>query len=159
MGVFVQLSDLEDFADIPVSKAEKMIRRAEAQARLVAPCLRTPEDLSEDDREAVTSILCDAILRWNDAGSGAVSQQTAGPFSQTMDTRQTRRSLFWPSEIDLLQKICSGDSNDGAFSIDTLGGAGGPVHADICSLHFGAGYCSCGADLTRAYPLYETGGA
>lgn len=41
----------------------------------------------------------------------------------------------------------------GAFALDTAYGAG--VHAAMCSLNFGATYCSCGADLTNyAYPLF-----
>lgn len=41
----------------------------------------------------------------------------------------------------------------GAFAVDTYGGSG--VHAAMCSLNFGALYCSCGADLTNyAYPLF-----
>jgi hypothetical protein len=45
-------------------------------------------------------------------------------------------------------------TSSGAFAIDTFGGAG--VHAAMCSLNFGATYCSCGADLTNyAYPLFE----
>lgn len=44
-------------------------------------------------------------------------------------------------------------SATGIFSIDTSYGAG--VHAAMCSLNFGATYCSCGADLTNyAYPLF-----
>lgn len=44
-------------------------------------------------------------------------------------------------------------ASTGAFSIDTASGAG--VHAAMCSLNFGATYCSCGADLTNyAYPLF-----
>lgn len=42
----------------------------------------------------------------------------------------------------------------GAFSIDTLP-SGCVVHAAICSLNFGALYCSCGASLTGGYPLWE----
>lgn len=42
----------------------------------------------------------------------------------------------------------------GAFAVDTVRCAGN--HADICSLYFGALYCSCGADLTAGmYPLWE----
>jgi hypothetical protein len=47
-------------------------------------------------------------------------------------------------------------ASTGVFSIDTAYGAG--VHAAICSLNFGATYCSCGADLTNyAYPLFGVG--
>ncbi len=44
-------------------------------------------------------------------------------------------------------------ASTGIFSVDTSYGAG--VHAAMCSLNFGATYCSCGADLTNyAYPLF-----
>jgi hypothetical protein len=63
--------------------------------------------------------------------------------------------MFWPSEIEQLQDICrAGDEANGAFSINAAGTS--IVHADICALHFGAIYCSCGADLTNyEYSLYE----
>ncbi len=42
----------------------------------------------------------------------------------------------------------------GAFVIDTVGTS--IVHADVCSINFGALYCSCGASLTNyMYPLWE----
>lgn len=44
----------------------------------------------------------------------------------------------------------------GAFSIDTAPSLSG-MHADWCSLIFGATYCSCGADIA-GYPIYEVGG-
>lgn len=44
----------------------------------------------------------------------------------------------------------------GAFSVDMAAGYELSPHADICSLNFGATYCSCGASLTNLmYPLYE----
>lgn len=157
MSEFVQPADLTPFASIDPVKAAAMIEDAEAMASLVAPCLAQPADLTAGQRAAVKAILRGAILRWHDAGSGAVQSQTAGPFSQSLDTRQTRRSMFWPSEIEQLQELCGGKGNEGAFSIDTVSAAG-PVHADVCALNFGAQYCSCGAVLTQGLPLYETGG-
>jgi len=63
--------------------------------------------------------------------------------------------MFWPSEIDQLRDLCRGEDTSGAYAIDTLAGLTGIVHADTCSLNFGAAYCSCGAVLTQNFPLYE----
>lgn len=143
--------DLAAFdASIPPVKAEEMCKSALAMAALVAPCITT-EDFAFPD--AAKTVLRDAVLRWNEAGTGAVSSTTTGPYGTTIDTRQVRRSLFWPSEIALLRDMCATGGTTSAFSIETAPvGAGG--HADICSVFFGAG-CSCGYVLTQAFPLYE----
>ena len=158
MALFISAEDLEPFAAIEPSKANAMIGDAEAQAIMVAPCLSDPDELTEHQQAAVKAIMRSALLRWNDAGSGAFTQQTAGPFSVSVDNRQTRRSLFWPTEIEQLQQICAAvtGATSGAFSVDTAPG-GGLQHSPICSLNFGAVYCSCGATLTLDGPLW--GGA
>ena len=142
-----------------------MVAGANAKASRVAPCLTwtgEPEDEpapSADQLAEAKLILIGAIGRWIQAGSGAVQSQQAGPFAQTLDTRQKASGYnLWPSEIEGLQEICSAgtDSSSGAFSIrpNRCGGA----HMPWCSLAFGATYCSCGADLTNyEYPLYEGG--
>lgn len=151
MGDFISTTDLGPFATIETAKANAMIADAEAMAKLVAPCIT---DVEFEHEDAVKAILREAILRRNDAGSGAVTTQTAGPFSQAVDTSRPRRGLFWPSEIEQLQDLCSDTGNSGAFSVDTVAN-GVIVHADVCSLNFGADYCSCGAILTGAWPLWE----
>lgn len=149
MGTFLSPSDVPS---IPTEDAERLIEDAEALAVLTAPCL-ADEGLTDPKKAAAKAILRGVVLRWQDAGGGAVTQQTAGPFSQTI-TPQVRRNAFWPSEIKDLQLICRAASSGKAWSIDTV--AGGAIwHAPICSIHFGATYCSCGADLTLAGPLYE----
>lgn len=152
---YIETTDLDPFADIEETKAEAMIADAVAQAILVAPCLADESDLDANQVAAVKAVLRGAILRWNDSGSGAFTQQQAGPFGVTMDTRQQRRSLFWPSEIEQLEKICAtvGGGESGAFAIDTAPGTT-VTHADSCSINFGATYCSCGALLTLAGPLW-----
>lgn len=161
MGQFIESFDLMPFADIEPEKALAMIDDAEATAILAAPCLatittapvgETPDALALRTAKiaAIKAILRGAILRWNDAGSGAMQSQTVGPFGQTLDTRIQRRGMFWPSELDQLQSMCSSES--GAFSIDTLGCDS--IHQPWCSLAFGATYCSCGADIA-GWPLYE----
>lgn len=150
-AVSLTLSDLEPFADIPPQRAQAMIDDALALAARVAPCIT---DLNFEYADAAKAVIRGAILRWNEAGTGALQQQQVGPFGQTLDTRQQRRGMFWPSEIEQLQDLCRGEAPTGAFDIDTVGTRGRLGHADICSLNFGATYCSCGYVLTQLYPLY-----
>lgn len=142
-------------ADVPTldeGDAERLIEDAEALAMLAAPCLEG--DLSPEKVAQARAILRGTILRWNDAGSGAIVQQNAGPFAMTT-TPQVRRNSFWPSEIKDLQKICRSADTGKAYSVDTAPGFGS-MHALICNLNFGANYCSCGADISGgAGPLYE----
>ncbi|OBA62191.1 hypothetical protein A5780_19220 [Nocardia sp. 852002-20019_SCH5090214] len=149
MGDFITEEDLTPFASIDPDRAEAMIADAEALAVEAAPCIA---EAGFTKQAALKAILRGAILRWNDSGTGAVTTQTAGPYAQTFDTRQTRRSLFWPSEIEQLQNLCATSGAGKAFSVDTVPLCGS-VHADTCSLTFGALYCSCGADLAGV-PLW-----
>ena len=110
-------ADLDPFADIAYDKATAMIDDALALAARVAPCITDP---AFEHDAAARAILRGAILRWHEAGSGALQAQTNGPFSMQVDTRQQRRGMFWPSEITQLQELCrDGDTQGQAFSIDT----------------------------------------
>lgn len=116
----LEVDDLTPFATIADEKAEAMVASAIARAILLAPCLEDEDELTENQIEAARSVLRDAVLRWAEAGSGAVASQAWGSYSQTLDTRQTRRALFWPSEIKDLQLICKGgEDSGGVFAIDT----------------------------------------
>jgi hypothetical protein len=150
---FLDAADLAAFAEIEETKAQGMIDDASALAVLAAPCLGNEDALTEQQITAVKAVLRGAVLRWNDSGSGAFTQQGAGPFNVSVDTRQARRSMFWPSEITQLQAICRDGASSGAFAIDTAA-APALIHADTCSINFGATYCSCGAILTGYAPLY-----
>lgn len=97
-------SDLEPFATIDPVKAQAMIDDVLARAARVAPCILLADFEFGD---AAKAILRAIILRWNEAGTGAASTQSAGPFSVGFDTRQPQGPRFWPSEIDELQELCS----------------------------------------------------
>lgn len=156
----ITTDDLTPFATIDADKAAAMVEDAQAMAVLVAPCLGTEDTLTDAQKAAAKAILRGAILRWEDAGTGAFQSQTAGPFGVAYDTRvPQRRAMFWPSEIAQLQGICRGENDGGAYSVDTAPRAlyGLQGHSLICSLILGGPGCSCGADLTAGqYPLYET---
>lgn len=117
MGTYLDASDLSPFAEIEAAKAEAMIEDAEAMALLAAPCIAADGFAYGT---AVKAILRGAVLRWNDSGSGALQAQTAGPFGQTLDTRQERRGMFWPSEIVALQGLCA-DAQGGVYSTSLAG--------------------------------------
>jgi hypothetical protein len=131
---------------------EQMVEDATALALLAAPCLSASLSLAQLGQ--ARAILRGAVVRWAEAGSGALQSEAIGTYSYTVDLRQQRRGMFWPSEIAQLQKVC-GLQSSGAFSVDTVG-TGGALHADVCSINFGALYCSCGAVLTQGAPLYES---
>lgn len=157
MGAFIEPFDLEPFASIDAVKASAMIEDAEAMMLTVAPCLAPapPDELTDQQRLAVRAVLRGAILRWNETGSGAMQSQTAGPFSVQVDTRQQRRGMFFPSEIEQLRAICGAAAPSGAFTVDTVGLDS--IHQPWCALAgFSALYCSCGADIA-GYPLWEYG--
>lgn len=117
--VFIAAADLEPFAKIYPAKLAAMIEDAEAMATTVAPCLEG--SLTATQGAAVKAILRGAILRWHEAGSGALESQSAGPFSATFDTRIQRRGMFYPSEITDLQKVCANRGDHAAYTVD-LGG-------------------------------------
>jgi hypothetical protein len=150
-AVSLEPADLEPFADIPEVKAQAMIEDALALAARVAPCIL---DAEFEHDTAARAILRGAVLRWHEAGSGALQSEGIGPYNYTTDNRQTRKGMFWPSEIEQLQELCRTSGPAGAFTLDTIGTAI-EQHADICALRFGADYCSCGAVLTMNLPLYE----
>lgn len=156
-AVWIEPEDLAPFAEIPDAKAAAMIADALAMARLAAPCI---DDTDFAHPDAALAIIRGAILRWNDAGTGTRTQvsDTVGPFTYSESYQQPqRRALFWPSEIEQLKKLCADSSSGKAFSYDTAGGVSA-THAEVCSLYFGAAYCSCGAVLAGA-PLWENDGA
>ncbi|WP_187776347.1 hypothetical protein [Antrihabitans cavernicola] len=114
-------ADLRPFIeDIENAKALLMIEDALATASVAAPCIL------EDGFKypaAAKAIIRGAILRWAESGTGAKSQvsDTAGQFghTETLDTRQVRRAMFYPTEITDLQKLCK-SSRGKAFTIDTM---------------------------------------
>lgn len=151
---FIEVGDLTPFAEIDQAKAEAMIADAVAMATLAAPCLTTPEFARDEAKTAaLKAILRGAILRWHEAGTGVVSQQTAGPFGQTIDTSKPRKAMFWPSEIDQLRGLCADADGDAAFSVDTVPTTG-MWHRPWCAVYFSGVYCSCGADIAGE-PIYE----
>jgi len=114
---FLTVDDLIPFASIDGVKAQAMIDDAEAMAVLAAPCI-TADGFT--NAAVVKAVLRGAVLRWNDAGSGAMQAETAGVFSRTLDTRQERRGMFWPSEIVQLQSLCAG-AEGGVYSVSLAG--------------------------------------
>lgn len=118
--------ELEPFATIEGDKAEAMIADAESMAALAAPCVTEPEFLESPELVgALKALLRRAILRWNDAGGGAVVQVGAGPFQQTIAQGQNMpRNLFWPSEVAQLRDLCAahnGRTKGDAFTVDMTG--------------------------------------
>ncbi len=156
MAIIITPEDLAPFATIDVVQTQAMIDDALAMATMVAPCLST----ATDEQAAVArAILRRAILRWNDSGvSGAVTQRSAGPFSESV-TSGGSKGLFWPSEITALQDICkSAGTTRGAFTIKPAISGQRAVHDPICDLVFFGPGCTCGSNLNRYEgPIFNGG--
>lgn len=105
-----------------------LVAGANARALRVAPCL--DDDPTGDQLAEAKMILVGAVKRWIEAGAGAFSQQTAGPFSVSTDTRTRSGFNLWPSEIEGLQDICAEGGESKAFSVDTAPPLGGAVSPD-----------------------------
>jgi hypothetical protein len=154
-AVSITPSDLKPFATIPPDKAQAMCDDALAIAAVIAPCILDPRFEYAD---AALAIIRGAVLRWNAADTGAVTSQTAGPFSVAIDSSVRRTGMYWPSEIDQLQALCkasAGDTSGGAWGYDTMA-SGGVQHADVCCKTFNEPHCSCGANLTKdGRPLWD----
>ncbi len=149
-AVSIEPADLAPFADIEPAKANALIDDAVATAAMIAPCILSDDFAHE---AAAKAILRGAILRRNEQGSGALTQRQAGPFGESVDTRQSWRGWYTQVEVEQLRRLCSSDTA-GAFSIDTVPTAA-VVHGETCSIRWGAP-CSCGADIAGA-PIYGDG--
>lgn len=112
--------DLLPFApDLEAAKATEMISDVLARAKRIAPCL--DGEVSDDVAAAAKGILRDVLIRWHEAGSGAVTQRTkqTGPYQETESYDSQRpKPRFWPSEIKELQDLCREVTpQSGAFSV------------------------------------------
>lgn len=124
------MAEIIDVLDLPTAIQSSdlvvlMVNGANAKASRVAPCLAgTGDEAPTDDQLAEAKlVLIGAIKRWAEAGAGALQSQSAGPFAQTIDTRQRIGFNLWPSEIEALQEICRAAGEGGAgraFEIDTM---------------------------------------
>ena len=107
-----------------------LVDGANAKAARVAPCLTSADPAPSFEMLAEARLtLIGAVKRWVESGAGALSQQAAGPFSQTIDTRSRTGFNLWPSEIQDLQAICStGPAKREAYSFDTAPAGGLSAH-------------------------------
>jgi hypothetical protein len=153
VAAIIQVTDLPESIQ-SAELVQTMVDGANAKASRVAPCLASTDPAPSVDQLAEARlVLIGAVKRWAETGAGAFSQQTAGPFSVSTDTRQRSGYNLWPSEIQGLQAICSaGSAGRLAFSIDTVSTLG-TSHAEWCALRFGANYCDCGADIA-GFPIF-----
>ena len=144
-------------AEVPSdSRIAAFIADAEVVIRHEFPDLDDRIDSEEDgtvSSETVRFVVTSMVLRHLYNPQGLRSEGGIGPFGGPTWAGNDLGKL---SLTDSERSMLSGQTADvgGAFAIDTVPTYTG-VHADICSLNFGATYCSCGAILTMNLPLYE----
>jgi hypothetical protein len=142
------VADIISVDDLPSAiqaneSVDLLVAGANAKASRVAPCLASTDPAPSDDQIAEAKlVLVGAVRRWAESGSGSLSAQVAGPFGQTIDTRQKTGFNLWPSEIEGLQEICAAAGSGGtgrAFEVDTM-----PADAGV----YGVDYWWTGPDST-----------
>ncbi|MFT3877143.1 MAG: hypothetical protein QM708_12080 [Propioniciclava sp.] len=89
--------------ELSPAMAAIMLQGAIARAARIAPCIMSDAFPYGD---AATSIILDALVRRFDGGSGVVTQQTAGMFSQSTDGRASM-NLFTSQERADLAAMCA----------------------------------------------------
>jgi hypothetical protein len=120
------LADLRPFVDnLDVNRAQAIIEDLLSLAVVRVPALLGP--LSVDQQDAARGVLREQALRRYSNGAGDVQQQTAGPFTVTVDSRSSRVPILSDHALNRLRQIVGVDSGK-AFSVDTT-----PAEADSLS--------------------------
>lgn len=98
--------------------------------------------LNNEQTERIKSIYRHAVVRYINAGTGAVVTESApGGYSQTVDATALRRGgLIYARELDTIRKILGVTRSVNEGKAIVLGGTG--LHADWCNTRWGAA-CDC----------------
>ena len=119
MGLYLQPADFTALVEIEAPRLVILIEDAETFATMAAPPLADPEALTEQQRAQARTILRRAVVRESDAGSGAKTQEMAGPYSYTVDTRNSRSvSFLTDEEEDALRAVVGLVKSHQAFNTD-----------------------------------------
>jgi len=97
-------------------KAQAMIEDALSFARVKVPAITGT--LTLDQENAIKGVLREQVLRRLANGDGNVQQQSAGPFSMTVDSRTTLAPIVSDHALNRLRDIL-GVRSGSAFSVDT----------------------------------------
>lgn len=151
---FATVQDLRDrWPDFPAgAESHASVLLEDASQFILDVCPRAA-DASPFTRRR---IVCSVVRRTMEAGQGDAagleSQSWAsGPFSATSRPANPHGDFYLTKQE---RTALGGDGRPKAFGVQ-IAGFTAASHRPWCSLAFGAGYCSCGADLTQGDPLWE----
>jgi hypothetical protein len=111
--------------NIDADKAQAYIQDALSYAVIKVPGLLAA--LTHDQQDAARGILREQVLRRYHNGDGNVQQQSAGPFTVTVDSRTTLAPIVSDHAIERLKQVV-GTSTGGAFSVVTTPGGEGTTY-------------------------------
>lgn len=95
--------------EVDEGRAADLIVGVLARAAEFAPCIT---DAAFTKTAAAKDILVDVVLRRYHAGAGAFSQEGAGPFVRSVDTRTRLGVRFQPEEVAELQALCKQSTHE-----------------------------------------------
>jgi len=102
--------------NVDENKAQALIEDVLSLARVKVPGLTGT--LSLDQQDAIKGILREQVLRRYSSGDGDIQQQSAGPFSMTVDSRSTRTPILSKFAMNRLRDVL-GTNTGTAFEVDT----------------------------------------
>jgi len=141
----------ETMADTLLGDASLIVRSEcpDVDARLST----IPPALDPDvPKMVVCAMVKRAMIAGVDVEGVTNTQQTAGPFSQSMTYSNPMGNLY----LTKAERKLLGCGGQEAFTVATPI-AGSSAHLPWCSLAFGALYCSCGVDIAGV-PIFGAGG-
>jgi len=150
---FATLLDLQArWPDFPVGADVHASVLLEDASQFILDTVPTAGAAAEATRRRIVCAVVRRAMPDADGMDGMESiQQSGGPFSVTMKPANPAGDFYLTKQ----EKKALGDGAQRAFGVQ-IAGLIASIHAEWCSLNFGATYCSCGADIAGA-PIYGPG--
>lgn len=150
---FATLQEFKDrWPDFPVGADAHATVLLEDASQFIMDTVPTAGAASPSTRRRIVCAVVRRAMPDADGMDGMESiQQSGGPFSVTMKPANPAGDFYLTKQ----EKKALGDGAQRAFGVQIAGFAN-TIHAEWCSLNFGATYCSCGADIAGA-PIYGPG--
>jgi len=147
---FASLDDLKArWPDFPAGADAHATVLLEDASQFILDTVPAAADASEATRRRIVCAVVRRAMPSTGGMDGIESfQESAGPFSQTFKPVNPAGDFY----LTKAEKSALGGGVQRAFGMQ-IAVTTASIHAEWCSLNFGATYCSCGADIAGA-PIY-----
>lgn len=104
---------------VPEAELERVIKNVLAMAARYAPAINTTAFLADEPKVAIVRAIAEkAVIYEVKSGNGTESQESAGPFSRTVNTQMPQSSLYFsPQQIEELKRLGAVPVAQGFYSV------------------------------------------